>query len=79
MKKKYSAPVIEIESFQLDAAIAASCGAKLNHSANTCTYGESGYFTGACAIDIESTGGIYDGICYHGPLDGDGGLQFLSS
>jgi hypothetical protein len=70
-----------VESFQLDAAIAASCSASgaqaINYSLKTCTAAEEepglGYFGAACAteggINVETLvgGDGNDGFCYHGP------------
>ncbi len=76
MKKTYTKPYLVAESFQLDAAIAASCsqGGKetLNHYLNSCDH-ESGYFGDACdpfdVTDFEG-GDDNDTICYHGPIPG---------
>ena len=74
MKKEYTKPFLAVESFQLDAAIAASCSTagkvSLNHGLNNCTLieevpGEE-IFGGACVEDIYNfnTEGN-DGFCYH--------------
>ena len=89
MKKIYSKPCIAVESFQLDAAIAASCSKEekvpLNYNLFTCTPFEEEpglfYFGPACA------NGGYDVIsgpsddnngsfCYHGPMFND---MFMNS
>ena len=86
MKKAYSKPLIAVESFQLNAAIAASCSKDgklaINYARNTCTdveEGGPGYFGTACAdiglTDIVNPGGdANDEFCYHGPV-GDLFLQ----
>ena len=71
MKKVYEKPFVEMESFQLDAAIAASCSSQhfvpIGHSAMTCSYDV--YFSDTnCDFDAawpEEDGN--DSDCYHGP------------
>lgn len=78
MKKKYVKPMIVIESFHLDAAIAGSCssGTPINHYQSSCGFGtpsEEGfqyeYFADPlCVTDLTLGGGDgNDGGCYHGP------------
>ncbi len=75
MKKAYVKPYIAVESFQLDAAIAASCSSQgyipIGKSENQCVH-ESGYFGLACDFDATGGNGIYgddnDEFCYHGPI-----------
>ena len=92
MKKEYSKPYLLVESFQLDAAIAASCSASgaeaINYSLNTCTAMEEapglGYFGQACAAnggdDVATLVGSdgNDGFCYHGPI-ADLATMFMNS
>ena len=76
MKKEYSKPYLLVESFQLDAAIAASCSASgaqaINYSLNTCTAEEEvpglTYLGDKCVDDIVVDGDGNDTICYHGPV-----------
>ena len=82
MKKKYKKPVLAVESFQLDAAIAGSCsnGTPINHYEDNCGYGTSGegfswyYFNyKACDFDLTGKGGDgNDTPCYHGPINTSG-------
>ena len=86
MKKAYSKPLIAVESFQLNAAIAASCSKDgklaINYASNTCTDVEEsgpGYFGEACAAigldNVLKPGGEWDDqFCYHGSI-GDLFLQ----
>lgn len=81
MKKTYTKPLIAMESFQLNAAIAGACKDDpnkmvLNHYQSTCTSFDV-YFGSACAssipggIDVTVPGFFEDeeGHCYHGPMD----------
>ena len=81
MKKTYSKPYIAVESFQLDAAIAASCSSSglipLGFYQETCADEEGpGYFGDACGRDPNGTdvtapgADSNDRICYHGPIPG---------
>lgn len=93
MKKTYMKPILVIESFQLDAAVATSCssqenGQKLNHGENSCGFLETGndnlkqwqYFNNNnCEVDLTGSGGDGNDIpCYHGPFL-TGNLTFISS
>lgn len=81
MKRTYSKPYLLVESFQLDAAIAASCsynGLKpLNHDINSCQSGDASgevyiqYVGAACDLDIVNNigGDENDKFCYQGPID----------
>lgn len=81
MKKEYAKPYIIIESFQLNAAVAASCSSEskipINYGVANCTDKEeagAGYFGLACDTDVSSYptiggGDGNDGFCYHGPFD----------
>jgi len=91
MKKTYTKPVLAVESFHLDAAVAAGCnGTKnsvqavaLNHEIYGCTY--DAYFAeGPCQVAVigaewdkkRNVGGdINDLLCYHGPM----GLMVLAT
>ena len=73
MKKTYTKPYIAVESFQLDAAIAASCSSEgktaLNYVIATCKdytdYAELGYFGNSCTHNVALEGDGNDFICYH--------------
>lgn len=89
MKKKYEKPVLIIESFQLDATIAASCSSNnylpLGYTENDCgideiTEGRYQLFgPNQCEFDLVGSGGDgNDTICYHGPILTDG-IMFISS
>ena len=76
MKKEYSKPFLALESFQLDAAIAASCSSQgylpLNHFIGSCSDNTlNGYaFDDNCDVDLTVPGtgdNIDDYACYHGP------------
>ena len=71
MKKTYVKPELVVESFQLDAAVAASCSESgyvpLGRSETSCPH-DSGFFAlDACLFDETGGDGKYDSICYHGP------------
>lgn len=84
MKKKYEKPVLMIESFQLDATVAASCssqdGIPIHYGESNCVFDGGAYFNyNNCDEDV--TGSDDDGhdtICYHGP-ELTGGLTFTYS
>lgn len=77
MKKEYTKPFIIVESFQLNAAVAASCSSDnkiaINYGENTCDDLEetgASYFGAACSTDVTTYGGDNnDTFCYHGPFD----------
>lgn len=79
MKKTYVKPELVVESFQLDAAVAASCSSRgkqsIGYSQNTCTLEEEipglGYFGDKCAQGIVVDGDGNDTFCYHGPVATD--------
>lgn len=88
MKKKYEKPILIIESFQLDATVAASCSsnnfAPLGYTENNCGYGigfesKYQYFNfDNCDVDLVGSGGdANDSVCYHGPVAT--GITFISS
>ena len=84
MKKKYEKPIFIVESFQLDASIAASCSSQgytpINYGENSCTF-ENGQFFNAKNCQMDLTGPEGDGndtLCYHGPLLAAGNT-FVSS
>ena len=74
MKKKYVKPMVVVERFQLDGAIAASCSSDqkrpLNHGIDTCICNRHYYFSANCAGELA---GGYDVVntdendtyCYH--------------
>lgn len=65
MKKEYKKPYLIIESFQLDAAIAASCQNGIPENVKA-EYTNAGFFFDiGCLHDID---GNEDGICYQGPI-----------
>ena len=80
MKKAYTKPLIAMESFQLNAAIAGACKEKdavevLNHYQSSCTLLEENgeaFFGSACAsegVDVTVPGWTDEGgFCYHGPI-----------
>lgn len=79
MKKDYKKPYLLVESFQLDAAIAASCSPgkiPLNYGLDSCTPLEElpgfSYIGNLCIHDVKVDGKVdgdgNDTICYHGPL-----------
>ena len=74
MKKKYIKPMFVIESFQLDATIAASCSSQgyipINYSENSCGYDGFEFFNwDHCETDLTGPDGDgNDTICYHGPM-----------
>lgn len=73
MKKVYTKPYLAVESFQLNAAIAASCSEEgyltLGRYTMNCKH-ESGWFNvdGICELDAVGGDGDYDYPCYHGPI-----------
>ena len=81
MKRKYQKPYLAMESFQLNAAIAASCSSEgkqpIHYGENNCFMGDDPgeksieYLGNACEMDIvvEVGGDQNDTICYHGPFD----------
>lgn len=87
MKREYKKPVLAVESFQLDAAIAASCSSQgfvpIGFGENTCGYPKdvNSYFNyHNCDTDVvanDNNSDPYDGVCYHGP--GLAGMTFISS
>ena len=81
MKRTYTKPLIAMESFQLNASLAAACstqtddatglpGIAIHYGENTCTANEEkpglGYFGAMCDDNVVDVGGDgNDGICYH--------------
>ena len=92
MKRRYQKPCLEMESFQLNAALALSCSAQgkipINQGEDACSFGGPGgagsgvgqfFNLFNCRVDL--TGPANDGndtICYHGPL-ATGGISFTFS
>ena len=80
MKKIYKKPYLGVESFQLNAAVAAACSSDgrrpINHRSTTCSFPEkSGQFFSLVNCQIDVSDGSVDGndtICYHGPLLSNG-------
>ena len=75
MRKTYSKPYLLVESFQLDAAVAASCSASgkapIHFTLDTCKAVEetgSTYIGNQCVHDVKVEGDGNDLICYHGPM-----------
>ena len=88
MRKKYEKPLLIIESFQLDATIAASCSSNnyvpLGYTEKECGIDEiyEGYYqffsSYNCEMDlVGSSGDGNDTICYHGPIAT--GVTFINS
>lgn len=84
MKKNYVKPYLAVESFQLDAAIAAACSSQgfipINYGENSCTF-DNGQFFNSINCQVDLTGPGFDGndtICYHGPTLTPG-MTFLAS
>ena len=85
MKREYRKPYLAMESFQLTAAIAASCSSQektpLNYGISNCKSGDDegetyvDYLGNACDVDILGdenvgiTGDDNDTLCYHGPFN----------
>lgn len=70
MKKAYTKPMIAIETFQLNAGVAA-CKDNIHKTQYECEYEADGliYFggyNGDCTWDPEDSGIEGDDICYHG-------------
>lgn len=89
MKKVYKKPIVVVESFQLDAAIAASCSSQgyipINYGENSCGRGigddkKYQFFNDLnCEMDLTGPEGDgNDGLCYHGPI-ATAGKVFISS
>lgn len=86
MKKDYKKPYLLVESFQLDAAIAASCSSEkkmpLHYGLDTCTLEVDmpgfNYFGNLCIHDVQVEGDGNDLICYHGPK-GEATAMFMNS
>lgn len=91
MKKTYTKPYIAVESFQLDAAIAASCSSQgyhpIGYGENNCGLGTASAGEGKtwaffnyhnCAFDLtDASGDGNDTPCYHGPSVS--GVSFIAS
>lgn len=74
MKKEYKKPYLLVETFQLDAAIAASCSSQgfipIGRSENTCSFDGGQFFNyNNCQMDLTGPEGDgNDTKCYHGPM-----------
>lgn len=75
MKKTYSQPDIQFESFSLCSSIAAGCSKRIGTMYNgECgfPYGDVMVFTegvDGCAIKVADGSPIFNGLCYHVPVD----------
>ena len=84
MKKEYKKPLIAVESFQLDAAVAGTCVANgfipIGHGEDNCWFADRQFFNyNNCQFDLTGPGGDgNDTLCYHGPTE-TGGMTFISS
>lgn len=83
MRRTYIKPILAVESFQLDAAIAASCSSQgyisINLGEDTCTFDNGQFFNyNNCQMDLTGPEGDgNDTPCYHGPTLA--GMTFISS
>ena len=82
MKKVYKKPMIVIESFQLDAGVAACEGINIHKAESECEFdaGSMVYFTSTnldCNFDAVNPNEFGDDLCYHGY--NSGGLTFIAS
>ncbi len=81
MKRTYTKPLIAMESFQLNAAIAGACSTDdkiaINYGENTCGFDKEGAIDNQwaffnynnCDVDLTGPGGDgNDTECYHGPI-----------
>lgn len=79
MKKEYMKPFFAVESFQLNAAVAASCSSQgkvaIQFGETDCTAmeeadGQSYFGNGICATDVTSPNEDENGaFCYQGVID----------
>lgn len=75
MKKSYSQPDILFEGFSLCSSIAAGCAKKIGTMYNGecgAPYGDKFVFTqevNGCKIKVEDGSPIFNGLCYHVPID----------
>lgn len=81
MKKPYRKPYLGVESFQLNAAVAAACSTDqripINHGPSSCAFPskDNAQFFSLSNCKIDVTDGSQDGnntVCYHGPLLSNG-------
>ena len=83
MKKKYEKPLLIIESFQLDATVAASCSSQgyipIDYNEDGCSFDNGQFFNlNNCQVDLTGPNGDgNDTTCYHGPTEA--GYTFISS
>ena len=79
MKKTYTKPYLAVESFQLDAAIATSCSSQgkavLTQAVESCTFESINpritQFGDPCTTNVIKPAhgyGLYNTLCYHGPV-----------
>ncbi|MBE6984460.1 MAG: hypothetical protein E7434_02380 [Ruminococcaceae bacterium] len=78
MKRPYQKPYLGLESFQLNAAVAAACSTDgytpIRHREDDCTF-DNGQFYNLFNCQVDLTGPANDGndtICYHGPTASQG-------
>lgn len=88
MKREYKKPYLLVETFQLNAAIAAACssdgGIAINYGENSCGFDRGttkqfqffNYIN--CEVDLTGPADGNDTICYHGPTVSPG-LLFINS
>lgn len=74
MKKEYSKPQILFEGFTMSTNIAGDCEKKTNTpSLDVCGLEAPGlgtvFMTGMNGCSWQVTTEVYNGICYHGPVD----------
>lgn len=88
MKKVYTKPVLAVESFQLDVAVASCSGENavvLNYSEKSCNFaaGSMIYFTegnsAGCNFDAVNPNEFGDAICYHGYNSSIPSIMFIAS
>lgn len=85
MKRTYEKPMLKVDSFQLDAAIAASCSSEgkipLGYAGVQCLQsnipGVELFFSSSCGLDVTADTFSYGGdendmYCYHGPFNPNG-------
>lgn len=85
MKREYQKPYLAVESFQLNAAIAASCTSEkksaIHYGLDDCWLGDQEgepddvYFGNACVVDLNNND---EGLCYQGPI-GNYSESFVAS
>lgn len=88
MKKVYTKPILAVESFQLDVAVASCSGdgaISLSYGEKSCNFdaGSMIYFTdgnsAGCNFDAVNPNEFGDAICYHGYNSNIPGIMFIAS